>query len=515
VKSLRLFLRILRVLWRSGLLRLSPRQWVALGLCAWRCGVSYAALAALAAARFGDRVALEDEEGTLTFAELFASAEALAERLREEQALRAGQQAALLSRNGRAFVVGLLALSRLGVDLSILNPESPAAALAQLLARRPVDLLLHDADLAAAVEGLGTARAPLELPECPRRGPLPRVRRPGHLVLLTSGSTGAPKNVRRKPTLLATLPSAAALLEALPVRLHMPVLLAIPLFHGYGLGALAMTLAAGSPLQIVRRPDVGRVLERLRGEEGVLVTVPTLLNRWLRQSPPRPRLAAIVCGSEPLPPPLCAQVVERCGPVLFNFYGSTEAGLMALATPAALAEAPGTVGRPAPGADVKVAGSDGRAALAGELGRILVRGPFVLHAGPDGWYDTGDVGRFDAAGRLFVCGRSDHMFTSGGENVYPEETEAVLAAHPGLEDAAVTVVPDPDFGRRMVGWVVPKAGTSFDEEAVRAWLAGRLERFKLPRRVHAVAAIPRNAVGKIDRGALQALRADEPDAAAG
>ncbi|MHB8420993.1 MAG: AMP-binding protein [Myxococcales bacterium] len=504
MRSARLLLRVLRALWRSGLLRLGARQWLDLARSLWRCGVSYAALASLAAARFGARVALQDEQGALTFAELFACAEALAGRLYTKEGLRAGGQTALLAGNDRTFVVGLLALSRLGADVLLLNPESPEALLAQILARRPVQLVLHDPDLGSKLPS-GAARAPVELFEAHPHARLPRVRRPGQLVLQTSGSTGAPKDVRRRPTLASVLPTAAALLEALPVCLHAPVLLAIPLFHGYGLGALAMALAAGAPLQIARRLDVGLLIDRPREEGGVLVTVPTLLGRWMRQSPARPRLAAILCGSEPLPPALCTEVLERCGPILFNFYGSTEAGLMALAPPALLLEAPGCVGLPSAGVGLRLVDEGGRSVPAGGLGRILVRGPFVLQAGPEGWYDTGDRGRFDEAGRLFVCGRSDNMFVSGGENVYPEETEALLAAHPSLEDAAVTVVPDSEFGQRMIGWVVLRAGVPFDEAAIRAWLSSRLERFKLPRRLHAVPAIPRNAVGKIDRGALRTL----------
>jgi len=131
----------------------------------------------------------------------------------------------------------------------------------------------------------------------------------------------------------------------------------------------------------------------------------------------------------------------------------------------------------------------------------------VLRPAADGWLDTGDLGRLDTAGRLFVCGRADAMFVSGGENVYPEETEATLVSHPALLDAAVTVVPDPEFGQRMLAWVVPRAEVALDEGIVRDWLRARLERYKLPRRIVLVPSIPRNALGKIDRPALAALAA--------
>jgi fatty-acyl-CoA synthase len=192
--------------------------------------------------------------------------------------------------------------------------------------------------------------------------------------------------------------------------------------------------------------------------------------------------------------------------VLFNLYGSTEAGVIAMAAPDELRAAPGSVGQPLPGTRVRLLGADGRPVPAGTIGRIGVSGPLVLRPAADGWLDTGDLGRLDPGGRLFVCGRADAMFVSGGENVYPEETEAALVTHPALLDAAVSVVPDADFGQRMLAWVVPRAESSLDEAGLRAWLRDRLERYKLPRRIVLVPSIPRNALGKVDRPALAALQ---------
>jgi acyl-CoA synthetase (AMP-forming)/AMP-acid ligase II len=154
----------------------------------------------------------------------------------------------------------------------------------------------------------------------------------------------------------------------------------------------------------------------------------------------------------------------------------------------------------------------GAPAAAGEVGHVQVRGPLVLGAAADGWLDTGDLGRFDAHGRLHVCGRADEMFVSGGENVYAHPTEVELAAHPQILEAAISVVPDDEFGQSMLAWVVPARGGP-TEAALRDWLRGRLERHQLPRRIHVVGAIPRNALGKVDRQALAALAADAGKAA--
>src|SRR5688572_13498927 len=321
---IRLLGRILRALWRSGLLRLTPGQAVRVLWAWWRCGSSLAALAAFAAVRFPERVALHDDDGPLTFRQLVARSQALAAAL-QRQGLRSGDRVALLCRNHRGFVVGLLASTRLGVDVLVLGTESPAHALRRIFQRHAVALVLHDTQLqpllAEAAPGL--RRLPVEAEVGVRPGRLPRPRRASQLVVLTSGSTGVPKGVARRPTLASVLPTVAGLLEGLPLQMHRPAVLAIPLHHGYGLTTLAMTLAMAAPLHLGRRHEIAPLLARLSDDAaGVLVSVPTLLQRWLRQqpAPAGTRLAAVISGSAPLDAGLCRQLLAACGPVLFNLY---------------------------------------------------------------------------------------------------------------------------------------------------------------------------------------------------
>ena len=134
---------------------------------------------------------------------------------------------------------------------------------------------------------------------------------------------------------------------------------------------------------------------------------------------------------------------------------------------------------------------------------IQAQGPLVV-AAPD-WYGTGDVGHLDGQGRLFVCGRLDGMLVSGGENVYPFETESALLEHPDLADAAVVAVDDPEFGQALLALVVPRPGIAIDTITIREWLRPRLDRCKLPREIKLASAIPRNALGKVDGPALRGL----------
>lgn len=495
VNKLRLLLTIARALLKSGLLGIAPRHWLAIARAWRRCGPSFAFLGELAAIRFGARRALCDEWGWLTFLELQQRVEALARYLRHEQRVRAGQQVAIAFSNHRGFVISLLAVTRLGADVLPLNPTLAAEVLRRQLRDRHLDLVLHEPEFEIWA---GQHRCLEWSPELQAQGELPPVKRAGQLVVLTSGSTGVSKGIRRRPTLGELLPVGAGLLTSLPLRLNRLTVLAIPFYHGYGIATLAMALVLGSRLLTARRYQIGPLLGQQK-EPALLVTVPTLLYRWQNELAESPRPAAIITGSAPLSATLCRNLIERLGPIVYNLYGSTEAGLIALATPSMLAQAPGCVGYPLPGNQVRIQ------AAPGQIGEVQVKGPLVLQPGSDGWRSTGDLGRFDERGRLFVCGRSDSMIVSGGENVYPHELEEALLQHPEIADCAVLVRDDPEFGQRLEAAVVLQAESTLDAEALDGWLRTRLERFKLPRRIAFLRGIPRNALGKVDRRQLVSL----------
>jgi len=193
------------------------------------------------------------------------------------------------------------------------------------------------------------------------------------------------------------------------------------------------------------------------------------------------------------------------GEVLYNLYGSTEVAWATIATPADLRAAPGTAGRPPMGTIVKLLDADGREVAGGESGRIFVANELMFEGytgggGKEivqGLMSTGDVGHFDAQGRLFVDGRDDEMIVSGGENVFPREVEDLLSNHAGIEEAAVVGVPDEQFGQRLKAFVVARNGTKLSEAAVKDYVKANLARFQVPRDVVFLAELPRNATGKV------------------
>jgi acyl-coenzyme A synthetase/AMP-(fatty) acid ligase len=225
-------------------------------------------------------------------------------------------------------------------------------------------------------------------------------------------------------------------------------------------------------------------------------------------------LRVIALSGSALPGELATRAMDTFGDVLYNLYGSTEVAWATIATPEDLRAAPGTAGRPPMGTVVKLLDSEGREAGPGEGGRIFVANELMFDGytgggGKEiigGLMSTGDMGRFDAAGRLFVDGRDDDMIVSGGENVFPREVEDLLADHPQIEEAAVVGVEDEKFGQRLKAFVVLRAGSKLSEEAVKTYVRKNLARYKVPRDVVFLRRLPRNATGKVLKRELRRSR---------
>ncbi len=346
---------------------------LALASSVGRYGLGFAALGALAARRDPAGIALVDDDGPMTYADLDGAAARVAAGI----AVRRGRLG-VLCRNGRGFVVALLGAARTGADVVLLDPGLGAPALRDLLERERVGLVLTDGTcpaLAAPPHGppVYDVRPVLDAgsrhpPRSPARraGPVRRVR-PGRLVVLTSGTTGAPRGADRGGVRAAQAVPVTTLVSRIPVRPGRPVVLLPPLFHGYGLGFLAVALAFGMPAVLTARFDAARTTRLLADHpDAVLVAVPPMLDRIVRALPDGARppvVRAVVSGAGPLHPAVSARVLAAFGAVLFNLYGSTEEGWSTIATPADLLAAPGTIGRPAAGVRVEVL-DDGRDAAA-------------------------------------------------------------------------------------------------------------------------------------------------------
>jgi acyl-CoA synthetase (AMP-forming)/AMP-acid ligase II len=502
--------RILGRLSAAGLL--TPGALTAFAVTAIGGGVNLASLLRFAARRRGGATALNDAGELTSFNDLAAQCERMAAGLRDAHGVRRGDVVAVLAHNGAGLVRAVFAASRLGARVTLLNPEMSAPQLAALIERHHPRLVITGPETRSlvAVGAALTADALLEAAPADYRRLAPV--NGGELVVLTGGTTGPPKAASRKPSPRSFALLFVHLVTALGLDRHPSAYLAVPLFHGYGIAAYLVALTLGRTVYLVPRfkaAEACALIQRERIE--VVAVVPSMLQRMLAEpGADLSSLACVICGGAALPAQVAIETRKRLGDVLFNLYGTSEAGVAIFAAPSDLAAAPDTIGRPIWGVHVTIRDDADAPLPDGQLGRICVDSSAAVK--PGAWIETGDVGLRDRQGLLFVRGRIDDMIVSGGENVAPWEVETVLATHPQVREAAAVGVPDPDFGQRLVAFVVPAAGGELTPEALSAWLAERVARYQRPRSIEFRTELPLTAVGKIDKRALAASQIIRTDA---
>lgn len=497
---------VLAALAATGLLRDRPGRAAYHALrVAWRHGANLYALAAWTAARFPDRTALVDEAGASSYRALLARADVLADALTARVAER--DSVGLLMRNHATFVAALLACERDGRRVVLLNTTWSAREVRDACERHEVRLLVADDEFLNGDRAFGVPTWSSSDARALRRGAAPPadVRRArSRLVVLTSGSTGVPKAVERASRSAAATPILAHLASRLPLRMHAPTLLTLPMFHGHGLATLAFALAFGAPLHVFGRGSTEAFARALAEHDiEVLVLVPTILRRLIDADARAPHLRGIVCGSAPLHPTLARRALSHFGPVLHNLYGSSEAGLVSLALPSHLLAAPEAVGRVLPGVRVLIRRLDGSPAEPNERGEVIVRGPLVASSGSGRMVATGDLGRLSASGWLRLEGRLDDLLVCGGENVAPEAVEARVETLPYVRACAVVGVPDEEYGQALEFIVVLQPFAADVAACLERDLARLLPRTLRPKRVTFARDLPRTAAGKLDRRRLR------------
>ena len=522
----------LRVLRESGLSG-GPREGMRSFLSAKKYG-PFAAVIESAAHRHPSAVAITDDAGDVTFAQLNRRVNALA-RAWSRAGVGSGTSVAALCRDHRNLITVIAAASKAGARLVLMNTGFARPQLADVVRREGISVLVYDHEFSGLLDALegadasvrrmlsdpwpnpDTAADTLErliasTSDAPVRAPA----KPGGLTLLTSGTSGTPKGAPREKS---SPLFSAQLLDRVPRRRGETCYVAAPVFHGTGLGQAVLSLALGNRLVLRRRFDPEATLRAVQDYRcDVLVVVPTMLQRILAlpddilDKYDTSSLRIIFASGSAMAPDLVIRAFARFGPVLHNLYGSTELAVMTVATPEDLAHNPATAGRPPVGCRVALYDDAGHPVTTpGAIGRIFA-GNMLSFSGYtdgrtkeviDGLLSSGDVGHFDRTGRLYVDGRDDDMIISGGENVYPLEVENLIAGYPDVDEVAVVGVPDPDFGQRLKAYVVLSEGASVDAEDIKSYVRANLARYKVPREVEFRDELPRNATGKLVRGRLE------------
>lgn len=341
-------------------------------------------------------------------------------------------------------------------------------------------------------------------------------------ILYTSGTTGRSKGAMLTHGNLVS--NALTLVEQWHYSSRDVLIHALPIYHIHGLFVAGnVTFAARARILFMQKFDAERIVTAM-ARSTVLMGVPTFYVRLLQSTNLSEQTTAnvrlFVAGSAPLLAETHRAWKERTGHEILERYGMTETGMIA-SNPYDGPRLPGSVGRPLPALEIRITDPESGTALpTNEVGMIEVKGPNVF-AGywnmpdktaaefrADGFFVTGDLGKLDARGYLHIVGRGKDLIITGGFNVYPKEIETEIDAIPGVTESAVVGLPHADFGEGVTAAVVRAAGSQIDERAIFDALAGRLAKFKQPKRIIFVETLPRNAMGKVQKNLLRERFAD-------
>jgi fatty-acyl-CoA synthase len=336
----------------------------------------------------------------------------------------------------------------------------------------------------------------------------------GGVMIYTSGTTGRAKGATRDFARMSMEP-AMDFVSRFPLRRDERHLVVCPLYHSMGAAFVSMIFMVGGCSVIVRHFEPEQILRTIERERITSITVvPTMLSRLIAVGPEVLRkydtssLRWLMSGAAPLPTELARRVEDAFGPILYNFYGSTETGLVTIALPGEHTARPGTIGRLINGNDVRVLDGEGREVPVGEVGEIYVRNGMLMDgyhgnakatedATREGYISVGDLGYRDADGYFYLADRKTDMVISGGVNIYPWEIEQRLHEHPAVHEAAVVGVPDPEWGESLAAFIVLREGQTATGDELGQWVKETLADYKRPRNFVFVDVLPRTPTGKV------------------
>jgi fatty-acyl-CoA synthase len=514
---------MLKVMTTSGVIRpYGPVTLAGVGKTLMDWGIGFAGGIGALAIRSPERIGLVDELGELTWGEIDERATRLAHELKK-LGVDEGDSVALLCRNHRYFLDVSTALSKLGADILYLNTAFSAKQLGEVCDREKPAAIVYDDEFTELIDESGTdllrviawhdgePRDIALVEDLIEKGATDKHPVPEHTsrpVILTSGTTGTPKGAPRGES---GLDGAVALLSKMPFKTNGTTYIVAPLFHTWGWAHLNLAMLLGSKIVLRRKFDPSDCLETIQKHDcDALIVIPVMMQRIMKLSEDErsgdwSKLRVVAASGSALPGDLATDWMDAFGDNLYNTYGSTEVAWATIAQPKDMREAPGTAGKAPYNTEVRIYDEKGNALPPGESGRIFV-GNTMLFGGytgdeaeskemVDGLMSSGDVGKLDEDGHLFIEGRDDEMIVSGGENVFPKEVEDCLQRHDNVQDVAAIGVDDEDYGKRLRAFVV-KDG-EVDEDTLKAHVKDNLARYKVPREIVFLDELPRNATGKV------------------
>ena len=497
--------RLIKALSKSGLL--SIESVTELSRAIRQQGVNVMALLHFAVKKYGERTAIIHSEKELTYGELFTQSMQLAHYFSQQHDIKPNMRIGIHCRNDVALVKVIFALSRLGAKVYFLNTEMGNEQCQQVVQKHQFDLFIYDDSLKSG----GIRKQALciyDIPLHPINDAVTKLEKTStsNFILLTSGTTGIPKEVVHKPSLFRYLPPVIGLVEQLRLLEYKSGYIATPLYHGYGLAILFLLLALGKKVILTDSFNAKQACSLIAKHEVEIVTVvPLMIHKMLAENlKSQQSLRCIASGGAMLSPHLVNEVTANVGEVLYNLYGTSETGLNLIATPSDLAYAPHTIGRGIKGIDLKIVEANEQG-----IGQLWVKSKAGMVNPHHNWLPTGDLAYQDNNGYYFLAGRQDDLVVSAGENVYPVQLENTLLAHPFIEDVAVIGVHDEQFGQRLQAFVQLKAGKTITQDSIVHWLKTKVARYEMPKHIIFLNSIPYTNLGKKDKKQLTHIKGSE------
>ncbi len=467
---------------------------------------------------------------------------AAAQALLAQQGVQAGDRIAWCAANHPDFFAAMLATMRSGAVLTPINWRQKAREIAYILADSGARMIVADA---AFLDTVTTAAPGVTVMETgafsralddarPTAGTIGGDPGAPALLLYTSGTTGHPKGVQLSEAAISVGREMEELTGGFDDWGDREILLSpLPLFHIGGICWALCGLVRGCTVVLTNNPAPPALLDLCLAESvSRTFMVPQLVRGLIEEMVSRgvrvQTLKGIHYGAAPMDPPLLERGIREIGCRFLQYFGMTEmAGTISILPPSghdpARPHLLGSVGRVLPGSAIEIRDAQARVVAIGEAGEIWARGPSMMlgyanrpeqtaEVVVDGWYRTGDGGRLDGEGYLYLTDRIKDMIVTGGENVYPVEVEAVLREHPSVADCAVYGLPDAHWGERVCAAVELRPGAVFDADAITAFVKSQIAGYKAPRQVDRIDALPRTASGKIQRGRLRQDMLEKSDA---
>ena len=454
-----------------------------------------------------NQIAINENDNCITYHTLYTQSQHLAKKLAMHCDIKPHQKIAIMANNHTIMIHTLFAIARLGADIYLLNTELSVNQLQNIQDAVKFDWIIHDPQISTLTD---VKSLPIDHPDqvsiysllndnsLPNTSNL-KVTHFNKLTVLTSGTTGRFKMAGRNNKAQNFISPFYQLLMKLNLSKYNRVYIATPIYHGFGIATLCMSVLLGATIFINKRFDAVKVCQLINKYNIEVITlVPLMLSRMMNYSTTQLRsLRCIITGGAPIAVTLVQRTINQLGEVLYNLYGTSEAGICMIATPNDLINHPSTIGKPITGLSTKLMNNGKEDAIKGEL---YIKCAWSTQG--KNWIATGDIAQKDRENNYYLNGRIDDMIVSGGENVYPFEIEQFLINHPDINDLAVISVNDEEFGQRLVAFVVLAAYAKQSEDTLKDWLKPQIARYQMPKKIYIIDELPMTHIGKVDRKQL-------------